>query len=533
MNNSGRIKKALFNKRAVISMGLLATGVLLSGPVGWTAAGGALLTARAGLAGTFAGIGSADLVKNYRQAYLRKDLSKKPSYTEDEYNEVIMAMKARGLLDGNLPTVLNSPEYKQAIEARNERTRERFASLTPEERADRASNIFVEQQELLNRKIVVEKKWNKGAIATGVVVGLSVGGFAARGLIQGWLKGEAPPMVTPTGSGVASADTFKNPTTVSSDMLGHDKPVLMSEVAVENAPQVSGTVLEVGSRGFEGALLDLKGSNPDLYKTMIENLKSADPNFKGDDGGLVHRFMERFASENGLNIDADGGKDLSDVYSGKIMVEADGTIKIGEYELMPEKTPPTPEATFTEATDSSDTETQTTNTETPVVEPAPKTPEPLNLNTTSPWDIINTKTAPDLSIPENVPDTSTTNVETSEVSDSTEEKDWTQHDATADRLREAVMAEKNTDALKIAAGDNYKNFVKEIGLSDRNLNELGNLDYSQFVEKVNADESFAKKYAKFMGWLAQERLNHPDNEKALGASSKLRIFLIAAAERSK
>lgn len=494
MKNSGRIKKALFNTRSLISYGLLGAGTVLAGPIGWGAAGGAILMARRGLGGLAAGIGTSELIKSYRQAHLRKDLSEMPSYSEEQYDQVISAMKARGILDGNLKDVMNSDEYKQAIEARKNRIRERFESLAPEQRAERASQMFRDQLELLNSKIATERKWNRGALAAGVGVGLFVGSGKAGEMLKNWLLGETPTGSKPEGYGVANAAESRSGASAS--------------FGAETVS--SDTVLKVGSRGIEGTLLDLKSSNPSVYQSMIEALRGQDPTFKGDDGGLIHRYAERFAEGNGYNIGEGGGKDLNWIKPGtEITIDGKGMPTISGVNPM-EGAPvnvEAPESTVP-VEDAGDIETQGAEDTAPTSNPAPApTPEPMRTGTMNPNEVINNSgvrpvemsPAPEASSPEPSGPEDTSSDSDSRLNSEREIRN--------EKLSEAISMNKNSDALKsLMSQDEYKEMLRDFDMNERTLNSLPkDMTYEQFGSKYAGDEDFAKKYMRMMDYLQEAR----------------------------
>ena len=72
-------------------------------------------------------------------------------------------------------------------------------------------------------------------------------------------------------------------------------------------------VLRAGGRGIEGALLDLKDANPEAYAKMIAKLHEQYPDFKGNDGSLIHKWTEAFAKAHDYKI----GKGMADLSQGE------------------------------------------------------------------------------------------------------------------------------------------------------------------------------------------------------------------------
>lgn len=491
VKHGSRLKRFAFNKRTVISAALL-TASIASGPAGWAGAG-AVFAARRVFGGLGAGVAVNELAKNARRAHVMKDLSERPSYTIEEYNEVIMTMKARAALDGTTEQLAASPEYQQAIEARNKKIEREFQGMSPEDKARNVETYFSSHHAQLDQQILAEKKWNNRAKLMGVTAGVFVGSGAAAELIKGlggksitaikeWWGG--PSVATP-GVANASAEAAHSTMSVESDMRGH---------IVEAAPNAQETVLAVGNRGIEGTLLDLKDSNPKLYQTMIENLKGQDPNFKGNDGGLIHRFAERFAEEKGLNIDEGGGNDLSKIFSGEVTIDpTDGEIGI-KHELMPDNAPSVENAADVapEADSETPIEEQGMETDSPTESHA-STPEPLKVNSVNLQGTLKYTPTGEMS-----PAPEIVSTEDSVASDSTETNPATESAREA-KLIEALNMEKNSDMLKaIMSRGEYSQFLKDYALSESNLNSIPQeMNVGEFMEKLSDDDEFAKKFSGF------------------------------------
>ena len=88
--------------------------------------------------------------------------------------------------------------------------------------------------------------------------------------------------------------------------------------------------IHAGTRGIEGAMLDLKTTDPERYKNLIEKLqeyKSDTPGADNSHGALVHRFAQKFQEEH-------PGKDLDWISKGEIALDKDGTPEIKDVEYL-------------------------------------------------------------------------------------------------------------------------------------------------------------------------------------------------------
>ena len=91
--------------------------------------------------------------------------------------------------------------------------------------------------------------------------------------------------------------------------------------------------IHVGSRGLEGALLDLKDAKPDQYGKMIEWIKSQEgllgkTDAANTDDKLIHRFILKFAHDNDFSVGDGGEQDLSRMFKAGIQIGKGGEITI-------------------------------------------------------------------------------------------------------------------------------------------------------------------------------------------------------------
>lgn len=554
-NTSSFFKKAAFSNRTLISAGLLAGSVFFSGPEGMAAASGTLIAAQRMLSGTGATIGVSDMIRNFRRSFVEKK-SKRTAGHPDGQNleEQEYALRSRALLDGTADKLHENAAYQEILRLRQAKIVENFERLTtPEAKDQYIQEYFRLQEEVSHEQLNKEKKWNKAAIYAGLGAGIFVGSGTASLLVRkagggiaelthlgeklrgfknmlaerfpewtdyvksrvagsGYTHGAAETGSGSGSGGSSAAEAAHAPATPPTPEASPNKVIIMDEVrghdkiigSPEAVSSTGNTVIEVGRKGIEGSLLELKSSNPQAYEAMIEKLKSLDPNFKGSDGGLVHRFVEKFAEDNNLNIDGGGGTDLSQISSGELVVKADGTVVIEKYELMgadhaPQVEPaagePGPEAAGEGLPDSDSV-------------PLPETPAPLPVGTTAQSvDLIKNSGAPTVEFGEKPPvgGGSTVEVPLDDSSDSLEELQ-SQVEKSRSNMAERLAATEgmprmeNSSILKqmMSLGE-YKGVLKEFAISEKLLNKLNPLTpFSLFEEKFASDPTFAKNYAGIM-----------------------------------
>jgi len=457
-NNASWLKKFAFNNRTLISAGLLGASIAASGPLGWVAAGGSLMLARRAFSGLGAGFAVRDLFTNARRVKVESQRLE-ANATLEEQNQAIQTFKSRALVDGAYSTLENNPAYLALIAARDAKMKQEFAEASPEQRAELIKNFFERQEDISTATIEQEKKWNRRALAAGIGAGVFIGSGAAS-----HLAGKA---MTGIREGYA---WFK-------DMVGFRfAPDIAhaAEVVSTSSAEASNISLEVGSRGIEGTLLDLKNSNPDAYKAMIENMHASDPEFQGSDEGLIHRHIENFAEAKGYNVDGGDGKDLSRIFSSGVTVDtATGNVSIENIKFMPESV-------------------------------AESVAEPSAVEDVS-------------EVQESADDSSATEPASSEQINSTEQ---------ANRFAEASMKPTTTEALRVVLSpEGYAKFLTDISLNEEKLNVLTDKTYLEFLAFCKESPENLETYGKLADLFTDNKIPMTGQ-----GGMKMKEVLIAVAE---
>jgi len=236
----------MVNARTAITVGLLAVGVM-SGSA--AVAGGALVGRRL-LSGLASGVGTHDLVKNARSAYLRKQIKEDASLEEVEGH--LSALEARGALDGTLDKIVKSDDYKKLLELRAKGFGEAVEGLTPEQIKQALEGDLKDVDRVLEEKYFHEKQWNKAAKVAAVGAGVFTGsGTAAKAFggikhMLGW--GDEAPAPTragalhPTGAAASAAasegEAVKMPGAAVSEAGAGTKPPGTAAFAPESSNPV-------------------------------------------------------------------------------------------------------------------------------------------------------------------------------------------------------------------------------------------------------------------------------------------------------
>ncbi|MBI3952507.1 MAG: hypothetical protein HY336_00960 [Candidatus Doudnabacteria bacterium] len=245
-------------------------------------------------------------------------------------------------------------------------------------------------------------------------------------------------------------------------------------------------MLSAGRRGIEGAVLDLKETDPQIYAKMIAKLKSEYPGYSGDDSGLVHKYVLDYAKERGFTV---GGntKDLNEILGAKIHIAADGQLEINPVKFIP------PHETLNEsATVASKTSDIVQETKPPSAVDFP--PENPQQDIQDILDVTEDplKTRPIRGYLHPVEAIGPKSTEALKAA----------HEAlTIEKARDFAMvgAKINTsEALHVILGDGYKEFLeKNLHLSARSLNKIKDLTFDQFSGRLKAPGSFGEKYSEF------------------------------------
>ncbi len=418
-----------------------------------------------------------DMVKSARMKYLQKELG--PESSLDDIDDQLESLLGRAALDGTVDKLEATEHYRELMSRRQEASRRKYETSTPEERYNFATLAIFAKDEKINERIAVEKEFNGVAVAAGVAAGVFVGsgkmmellksGASSFNLkwpnlgIKGWFSHEdaAPAVARPNLENLQPAG-----------------PTIPSAPEIAGAGMVAGeTTLEVGNRGIEGALLDhLK--TPEGAK-MMEWLQAQDYN-KGvtDKGALVHRFVSDYAKEHGFNIDQGGGNDLSKIFGAEVHVGGDGAINIGEEKFMPgasvvDHTDVSPEAPHEPTTDIQHND-HINSPEAPLDHTAPPAPEEgLGAG----------------------PETAVTSADSASVSAEVEPSAVSKPNLLQEgRFEAALSQEKTSTALRLLLDKDYSGFMRDMHLGDGALDKISKMSHAEFLQEFNDSDSFRDTY---------------------------------------
>ncbi|MDE2311474.1 MAG: hypothetical protein KGJ93_00085 [Patescibacteria group bacterium] len=315
----------MVNPRTAISLGLLGGGVYF----GATAAGVGIFTARRLVSGTSASVGTYDLLNLARGGRDRVKLAKEIDKIEtlDEVEQRMARIEARVMFDGKTYETLQGDRLYQQLKSKRAEIYEK--KTAEQDTAWKLSQFIGERskkdEEQIEKSLGKEKNFRRLATATGAAVGAVIG----TGKLN-WLYRKLMPEH-------ASAAAPKG-------LAGHPEAPAEFKPAM---PPVQDIQLHAGSRGIEGALLDLKKTNAESYNKMLawmQNQPGIGQDTAGhqitDPGKLVHRFVDKFAQEHNFNIDQGGGHDLSRMFKADMAVHADGSVTFNtspeHFQFMPE-----------------------------------------------------------------------------------------------------------------------------------------------------------------------------------------------------
>lgn len=493
----GRIAK-MVNARTAISLGLLGIGVGLGAG---TAVGAGAIAAKRGFSGMSSAFGSYDLANVIREKLDHRNIEEKlkNGLSADEAEKLLFKMRTKAALDGKTLEQLKKDDLFYTLQA----TYENLIQDEASEKIDLEnfySEKLVDTENKLNDVIISERLKRLATAAGSTIFGVLVGsGELARwfghktGLVSTHEDAAKPsaghdinletpqPVKVPDMKPEIVQPEIKPPTETLPQPIDKvtDAPEIkepkMPPETLKEAMQSSGeAIVHAGSRGLEGALLDLKDSNPQQYSKMIEWLKTQDYN-KGvtNEGSLVHRFMLNYAENHeGMSVDQ-GGKDLSRIFSGEMHVGSDGEISIGDknLEFMPEK------AIHAEPVEPSGPST-----------PAEVPQTPANKNFDYTFEENPPAKAPKLDYsfdhPSEVPDTAASGV--SETAMQTE----------AARELATDRVERASDAIQLVLDHETKGFLKDsFKLSPTTLNRIAKKSIAQFLSDYESgNEEFKKTY---------------------------------------
>ncbi|MGE5298334.1 MAG: hypothetical protein ACM3KM_04175, partial [Acidobacteriaceae bacterium] len=354
-----------------------------------------------------------------------------------------------------------------------------------------------------------EKMWKKvnavASVAIGAVVasnglfsklskvGAPGSGSVAREIAIGGKAGDA---VEPVAS---SAEHVQNATeTLVDPSFGHEAvpshvPGSVSEIPDASGPkgtsvaeilhsgkptgatvEVSegGSIVHAGRRGIEGAMQDLKSTDPDRYAKMIAKLHETYPETKGADSNLIHKFISEHQPE-GKNFDA--------IAKGEIEIKADGSLNLdsSKFEFLKNAAEHQP----AEQIDQVGTMTVKA--------------DHLDAHTLHSRDLVS---------PEAL----------------TERPPLPSHDLffnsmprTAEEAREllAYKIEKVSEGLRLVLGEKFDSFMKgELHLKAGKLEDIKNLMYKEFQSSNRISPKFSKTFGTLAKFLEAHKDLKPDDK---------------------
>jgi hypothetical protein len=236
-------------------------------------------------------------------------------------------------------------------------------------------------------------------------------------------------------------------------------------------------IVHAGKRGIEGALIDLKNTDPDRYAKMLAKLQEHYQAPNGKFENLVHRFV----------LDNSDGKDLNRVLSADVHISPDGELSMGagDVKLMPPAEIPTDLAQ----------------------EDVPSGAGAHNVIENPTTAGAGSKFQGIFSEQGHIPKSSGNIFAQASTPDLAESSDLSPEEA-VQQAREvaaesilspekiAGKVEKLSDALHLVLGNKYDTFLDQIHMSAKSLNKVKDLTIGNFTEQIE-DGAIDKK--KFQG----------------------------------
>ena len=509
MSMQNRAGKAIFKSmsaRTFISLGLLGSGVYF-GP---TTLGLASLGVRRGLTAIGSAVGSRDLLESARQGL------KNTPFTEQQISELTLIdevesrmsqIESRAFFDGKSLTDITSSKEYILLQAKQRE----LLSLGNADSVD-------DDQKLSNRlgfnddKLFAEKQkegsGRKKTIIAGSVVGALVGGGVVGKAINYLNSGvESPVKLDTKFSTSVEADRLEaleevdpNINNPNGESITEPASIKSPEAEISQAPSAAEistaapelnvgdtiTIIQAGPRGLEGALLDLKDSDPAKYKGMLQWIKEHSTNKNASDGALIHNIVKSLAEKNGFTVDG-AINNISKLDSGSINLKS---LPNGEYALELDKAKidlanvevGAPKIANTGPTLASDDHVEVTASDVsvddapkPIVDQEPqiiKTSEEIKIG---PEEIEVQKLDFDQLKPDKINSISSITAETAELA------------LKEARVEQAISSVRNfsktSDALKELLGKEYKAFEKEVFNFDaRQLNKFQGESVDEFIK---------------------------------------------------
>ena len=372
----------MMNARTGASMLLLGGGLWLGAG---TAVGLGALAVRRAMGGAGTGFGMYDLSSMAARALERRRITRgmgRGKISLDDLNDNLASLEARAIMDGRSMEDLKNDEMYRGLLDRRLRTMESMKQLGLTDHPEHGGAQFDKDwQEFLdaqsnnaNRELAL-RKWDiKGASFLRKAVAGAAGIFIGSGMMQEMVKGisgsskaaselsnrprvtETVVEVNPPPPSASPAEMFEpQPVTVPDTAASPQVETLPpSPGAVVDNPSVNVTaepfepkivappdavvppaspdlIVHGGSRGLEGAMLDLQKSNPEKFSSMVKWLESQ-YGVKAAGGNtpekLVHRYILNYAADQKLNPSS-----LDRILQGDVRIGAGGEVGIEDLKL--------------------------------------------------------------------------------------------------------------------------------------------------------------------------------------------------------
>lgn len=356
-----------------------------------------------------------------------------------------------------------------------ERFKDEFAAIAKREKelieampeAERA-RILQEQGNLSekarDRAIEKQKSGKRKTTAIGAAAGAVVGGWATYAQTDGSIMRKAAKAAGRLFGGADPLERASSKVKKAVEIMRNGRP---TGASMEVLPS-GDSVIHAGKRGVEGAISDLRTTDPEKYKGMMSWIREQYPGTKANDGALIHRIVTRMAEERGFSVDG-ASNNLSDIDAATVKLASTGdgkfALSLGEVDFddtpdMYKPSGPGPGDGASAAPDSASLAESST-------------PDLSNI------EQINTRTSdfqPDPSRIETISADAAQNVETAE------EVSYVKV------LRSVADYDKSSDALKHILHKDYGQFMGEkVGIPAKEINKIQGLKVTDFMKFYSDD----------------------------------------------
>lgn len=259
-------------------------------------------------------------------------------------------------------------------------------------------------------------------------------------------------------------------------MVGPEDPLRNLTKTVEASADV--VKPSVGARGIEGALLDLKKSDPNRFSRMLSWMQTNYPGYQGKDSSLIHKFV--------LDQQAKG-KDINWVRGADVSVDSNGAVKFGKIEYTNAPAAPTPAEVPKFVPKTLDEELGISGVKGPKIEDDPRIGQVFE-------DKLNKGLSKgDAFQP----------VEFNQDADITSMPQSVE----AARSLAAQSVEKTSDGLQLVLSDKYKSFLDtKLNVQAKALNSIKHLSYKDFLNSMAVSDRFKETYGGLAKFLKQSDL---------------------------